>query len=132
MLCKVTAKSTIVIELKMAHDPANQEQFMKDVLASRQDNAMDYSDPSNLPDAETLLEMLQQMQGIDSKDLEQLKSEIMKASTGNNETPPPTVEPNYLVFYAMLFILLMLFGKRSLKAGKYKRGEVLIILILYL
>lgn len=116
----------------MAHDPANQEQFMKDVLASRQDNAMDYSDPSNLPDAETLLEMLQQMQGIDSKDLEQLKSEIMKASTGNNETPPPTVEPNYLVFYAMLFILLMLFGKRTLKAGKYKRGEVLIILILYL
>lgn len=102
----------------MAHDSANQEQFLKDVAASRQNNVIDYSDPSNLPDAATLLEMLQQMQGIDPENLEELKSEILKSSMGNMKTQSTSVTPNYLVFYVMLFVLLMLFGKRSFRAGK--------------
>lgn len=105
----------------MADDPANQQQFLQDVAALEKEGGVDYSDPANLPDTKTLLELLQQMQGIPPEELEQLKAGLMGGGAGiagGHFNPSPTAAtalPNYYVFYAMLGILAMLFGKR--KAG---------------
>lgn len=107
----------------MADDPVNQQQFEEDVLAAAgQDGSMNLGGPDGnfkMPSVEEVWKLIEQMDGISDEERASLKESLYNPAEGTAEDflkryAQPAVGHtswDYMIFFAMLVIIMLIFGK---------------------
>lgn len=121
----------------MADDPVNQQQFEEDVLAAAgEDGSMNMGGPDGnfkMPSVEEVWKLIEQMDGISDEERASLKESLYNPAEGTAEdfikryAQPAAVGHtswDYMIFFAMLVIIMLIFGKIYYFESKMLRKNI--------
>lgn len=111
----------------MANDPVNQQQFADDVAALAAGSGDSYTnigDPNGdfeMPSLDEVWNLIEQMDGISDEEKANLKENLYNPKEGSAEdfmrryaqSGPIHSSWDYAIFFAMIAIIVLLFGKQQ-------------------